>query len=170
MSNPMRNIRIEKVTVNIGAGQPGEALDHAKTLLHDLTGKKVLETKAKRRNPTFKLRKGLPIGAKVTLRGKEAEEFLKKALAAKKNTIKYSNFDNLGNFSFGIAEYIDFPGIKYNPDIGMLGFDVCVTLARPGTRVKKRRVKKSRVSKKHLLSKDDAVEFIKNKFGVEVVM
>lgn len=66
--NSMREILVEKVTVNIGVGAPGEKLDQAKTLLNRLTGGKTpVETQAKKRDPVFKLRKGLPIGTKVTL-------------------------------------------------------------------------------------------------------
>src|SRR3989338_3672773 len=117
--NKMREILIEKVTVNIGVGSPGERLDYAKELLSKLTGKKPIETKAKKRNPVFKLRQGLPIGVKVTLRGKPATEFLEKALIANKNLLNMRNFDATGNFSFGVKEYIDFPGAKYDPKIGM---------------------------------------------------
>lgn len=167
--NPMRNIVIEKVTVNIGTGQPGDILDNAKDLIERLCEeKKAVITKARRREPAFKLRKGLPIGVMVTLRGKDAESFLEKAIAAKRKVLKSRNFDREGNLSFGVAEYIDFPGAKYDPAIGMYGFDVCVTLKRPGRRVAKRRLKKSRVGKKHRISKDEAMEFIKTKYEAKI--
>lgn len=167
--NPMREILLEKVTVNICAGQPGEALDSAKLLLERLCGgRKPVETKARRREPAFKLRKGLPIGTMITIRGKEAEAFLDKALAAKRKTLKTTNFDRGGNFSFGVAEYIDFPGAKYDPAVGMYGFDVCVTLKRRGRRVAKRRLGKSKIGKRHIISKEEAVEFAKNKFGIKI--
>ena len=165
----MREILIDKVTVNIGVGGMGEALDNAVELLKKLTGKKPILTKAKKRNPTWGLRKGLPIGAKVTLRGKDAIEFLKKALKAVKNKIKERSFDRLGNFSFGVKSYIDFPGAKYDPNIGMYGFDVCVTLKRRGFRVKQRKIAKARVGKKHLINKEEAKAFLEKNFGVEVV-
>jgi len=167
--NPMRKIIIEKVSVNIGTGDPGEVLDNAKGLLERLCeGKTAVITKARRREPAFKLRKDLPIGVMVTLRGKEAETFLEKALAAKRKVIKERNFDNEGNLSFGVAEYIDFPGAKYDPGIGMYGFDVCVTLKRPGRRVTQRRRRKAKIGKKHRISKEEAVEFVKSKFGVKI--
>ncbi len=164
----MREILIEKVTVNIGTGQPGEKLDNAKALIERLTGRKAVETTAKRREPAFRLRKGLEIGTMVTLRGKDAEGFLEKAIAAKRKVLKKRNFDRSGNFSFGVAEYIDFPGATYDPSIEMYGFDVCVTLKRPGKRVSKRRIRKSKIGKKHLITKDEAVEFVKTKYGVTV--
>ncbi len=164
--NPMREIIISKVTVNMGVGEPGEGLNSAKSLMEALSGATAIETRAKDRNPTFKLRKGLPIGVKTTLRGKKATEFLTKALASKKKYLKESNFDKFGNFSFGVKEYIDFPGAKYNPNMAMIGFDVCVTLSRRGERVKRRNLKTTRLGKKHLLTKEDGIEFAKSKFGV----
>ena len=164
----MREILIEKVTVNIGTGTPGEKLDNAKALIERLTGRKAIETTAKRREPAFGLRKGLAIGTMITLRGKDAESFLEKAIAAKRKLLKERNFDKGGNLSFGVAEYIDFPGATYDPAIEMYGFDVCVTLKRPGKRVSQRRIRKSKIGKKHLITKDEAVEFVKTKFGVTV--
>lgn len=166
--NPMRELRIEKVTVNIGAGSAGEALENAKELLKKLTNKQPIETKAKGRNPVFNLRKGLQIGVKATLRGKDAFEFLEKAFTAKKKTIEGRNFDRLGNLSFGVAEYIDFPGIKYDPSIGMLGFDVCVTIGRKGGRVKLRKIRKSKIGKKHLINPEESKRFITEKFKVNI--
>lgn len=166
--NPMREIIIEKVTVNIGVGSAGEALENAKELLKRLTNRKPMETKAKKRNPVFKLRKGLEIGVKVTLRRKSAVEFLEKAFTAKKKTVKEHNFDKSGNLSFGVPEYIDFPGLKYDPSIGMLGFDVCVTINRRGKRVKERRIRKSRIGKKHKVNTEESKKFIAERFGVTI--
>ena len=166
--NPMREILIDKVTVNMGVGEPGEGLNNAKKLMETLSESTAVETTAKDRNPTFKLRKGLPIGAKTTLRGKKAMEFLTKALAAKKKVLSESNFDRKGNFSFGIKEYIDFPGAKYDPGIGMLGFDVCVTLIRRGERVKRRNLKPSRVGKSHLITREDGIAFAKSMLDITV--
>lgn len=166
--NPMRGIMIEKVTANIGIGASGDRLDNAKELLEKLTGAKVVLTRAKRRNPTFKLRPGMEIGVKTTLRGAPALGFLNKALAAKKKMLKEENFDSRGNFSFGIHEYIDFPGAKYDPKIGMMGFDICVTLKRRGKRIGERRVKRSRVGKGHLVSKEEGIGFAKSELGVKV--
>ncbi len=168
MQNPMRQIRIEKVVLNIGCGGDLQKIERAEKLLKYLTGReKVLITKSKRRS-TFGIAKGKPIGVKVTLRKKEALEFLKKAFAAVDNKLKASWFDEEGNFSFGIKEYIDLPGVKYKPEIGMLGMDVCVTLERPGFRIKRRKVQKRKIPKEHRISKEEAIEWVKKTFGVEV--
>ncbi len=166
--NKMREILIEKVTVNIGIGEPGEALDNAQKLLERLTNKKAVKTKAKKRNPTWGLRKGLPIGVKVTLRGKEAEEFLKKALKANRNNLSEKSFDNTGNFAFGIKSYIDLPDAKYDPNIGMYGMDVTVTLKRRGYRIKRRKIMPRKVGKSHQIKKEEAVNFVKEKFDVNL--
>ncbi len=167
--NPMKEPVIEKVTINIGVGEGGERLEKAVKLLEKLTGKKPVKTKTMKRIPAFGIRPRMFIGAKVTLRGKDAIEFLKKAFAAVENKIKASSFDNFGNFSFGIKEYIDIPGMKYDPEIGIFGMDICVTMGRRGYRVKRRRIKRAKVGKAHLLTKDEAIKFIKERFGVEVV-
>ena len=160
--NVMREIRISKVTLNIGAGEAGQKLENAKTLLGMISGKKTLVTTAKVRNPLFKIKKGDPIGAKVTLRGKEALDVLQRAFKAVDHTVPESIFDKSGNFSFGVKEYIDFPGIKYDPKIGIIGFDVCVTLGRKGGRTSKRRRSKSSVGKKHRLSREDGMKFVQS--------
>ncbi len=165
--NPMREVRIDKVTLNIGMGVSGEPLELAGRLLERITGQKPVKTLAKERNPTWKIRKGLPIGVKVTLRGAKAREVLMNAFKAVDNRISKKSFDRYGNFSFGVKEYIDYPGIKYDPEIGILGFDVCVTLVRPGIRVQRRKRAKSKIGKNHRVSRDEAIEFVKN-LGVEV--
>ena len=80
--NPMKEIRIEKITLNIGVGQAGEKLEKAAKLLQNLADAKVVQTKSKKRIPGWGLRIGLPIGCKVTLRGKKAEEMLSRLLVA----------------------------------------------------------------------------------------
>ncbi len=165
--NPMRKIRIEKVTINIGCGEAGEKLEKAKKLLENLTNRKVVITKTHRRT-TFGTAKGRPIGCKVTLRGKEAEEFLKKAFDAIDNKLQKTVFDAQGNFSFGIKEHIDIPGVRYDPEIGIFGMDVCVTLERPGFRVKRKKLS-SKIGKKHLIKPEEAIEWVSKIYGVEII-
>ncbi|MGC9058088.1 MAG: 50S ribosomal protein L5 [Candidatus Micrarchaeia archaeon] len=164
----MREIKIDKVVVNIGIGKAGEPLENTASFLEKLAGKKPVITKARSRNPTWNLRKGLPIGVKVTFRGAEAEEFLRKAFEAVGNKISKNSFDGRGNFSFGVAEYIDFPGVKYDPKVGMLGFDVCVSLKRPGYRVMRRRVARSKIGKRHIITNEEAQKFVSDKYGVNL--
>ncbi|MEK6819300.1 MAG: 50S ribosomal protein L5, partial [Nanoarchaeota archaeon] len=114
----MREIKIEKISLNIGVGKPGEELEKAVKLLGIITGAKPVKTSAKRRIPTWGLRPGLQIGTKVTIRGIKSVELLRELLKAKNNTLSVKNFDGGGNFSFGIHEYLDIPSIKYDPSIG----------------------------------------------------
>ncbi len=167
-SNPMKKIRIGKVTLNIGVGEAGESLARAETVLRQLSSAKTVQTVCKVRQPTWGLRKGLHIGVKSTLRGKLALDFLKRAFAAVDNRINKKSFDLQGNFSFGIKEYIDLPGVKYDPKLGIFGLDVTITLERPGYRVKKRKLKKARIGKQHLISIEEAMNFVNKTFGVEV--
>ncbi len=163
--NPMREVRIEKVTVNIGCGAR-HPTDLAKKLLENLTARKVVITKGKKRS-LFGVPKGKPIGAKITVR-EDCEKFLKRLLDAKDHKIPEASFDTTGNFSFGIKEYIDVPGLEYDPKMPMLGFDVAVTLTRPGYSVKARKIS-SKIGKKHALKKHDAIAFAKEKLSVKVI-
>jgi large subunit ribosomal protein L5 len=164
--NPMREIRIEKVTINIGAGEAGVKLDIAKKLLEKLTNKKVLTTKTSKRT-TFGTPKGRPIGVKVTLRGKEASEFLKRALDALDFKLNERVFDKQGNFSFGIKEHIDIPGVKYDPEIGIYGMDISVTLERRGFKIKRKRISHD-IGKHHLITPGQAKEWAISNLGVRV--
>ena len=166
--NNMREIRIEKVTLNIGVGEAGDKLENAYKLMQRITGKKPVKTFAKRRVPNWNIRPGLPIGIKVTLRGKDAEEMLKKLFKAVDDKVKSTQFDENGNLSFGVKEYIHIPGVKYDPKIGIYGLDVCVTLERPGYRIKRRKHLKRKVGKKHMINKEDAIKYFEDKFGVKV--
>src|SRR3989344_6685635 len=136
--SPMRKIRIEKITLNIGAGTEPDNVDKAVALLNKISGVKAVKTVSQKRIAQWKLRPGLPVGAMVTLRGKKAEELLKLLLKSVDNEIKKSSFMKNG-FSFGIKEYIEIPGEKYDPKIGIIGLEVAVSLSRPGFRVKRRK-------------------------------
>ena len=164
----MKKIAISKVVINIGVGRSGEPVEKAKRALNILTGQRPKVCGAKNTIRDFGIHKGEPIGAMVTLRREKAAEFLKRALAAKGNIIKASSFDNFGNLSIGIHEHIDIPGTKYDPEIGIFGMDVCLALARPGYRVSRKR-NKSNIGKSHRITREDAISFLKQTFGVEIV-
>lgn len=164
--NPNRTIRIAKVTVNIGCGESGEKLERAKKLIEKLSGKKVVVTTTHGRT-TFGMAKGRPIGIKVTLRGKAAAEFLGKALASRDSKVPGKCFDKQGNFAFGVREHIDMPGVRYDPDIGIFGMDVCVTLQRPGFRVSRVRIAHA-IGQNHRITPSEAMEWAKSNLGVQV--
>jgi len=162
----MREIRIEKVTLNMGCAGDKNKLERAVKLLEKITGQKPIITRTRKRT-TFGMAKKKPIGVKVTLRKEKAEKCLRDVLSAKDNEIN-ENQINDDNFSIGIKECIDLPNVEYDPDIGIMGMDVSVTLERPGFRIKRRKIKRSKVGKKHLISKIEIIEWLKKNYGVKM--
>ncbi len=167
--NPMQRVKLAKVTVNIGLGESGERLEKAYRLLEELTGAKPVYTKAKKSIKEFDIRKGQPIGVMVTLRGEKATEFLKKVLSAVNFRLKASSFDNMGNVSFGIAEHVVIPGTRYDPEVGIFGMDIAITLEKPGYRVQRRKRMKSRIGPKQRVTKEEAMNFLRETFGVTII-
>ena len=166
--NPMKLISIEKVTLNIGAGKDQTKLEKSMKLINNIAGRPPVKTFTRKRIQEWGLRPGLPIGCKLTLRKNEAIELLKRLFESKDNTLQPSNFDNEGNISFGIPEYIDIPGVKYEPEIGIMGLQVCVTLKRGGFRIKRRALKKREIPRKHRINQKEAIDFIKKTFNLMV--
>ncbi len=167
--NPMLKPRIAKVVINIGVGESGERLQKAVKVLKDLTGQEPSIRRARRTIKEFGIRKREPIAAVVTLRGEKALNFLRRALEAIGMRVKASSFDDYGNISFGISEHIMLPGVKYDPNIGVFGMDVCVKIERPGYRVMRRRIKRSKIPRRHRVNKADAIAFFVKELGVRVV-
>lgn len=167
MANPMQEIRLDKLVVNIGIGASEEKLDNAKSLLKRLTGKDAAYTKAKKRFPEFGIRKGQIIGALVTLRDKKAADFLKNALDANNNILFRNSIAN-NSVNFGVKEYIYFSGIKYDPKVGMLGLNVNASFSRKGIRVETRKRKSSRVGKKQRnIGREELQDFLEKNFGAK---
>lgn len=168
VTNPLRVVRIDKITVNIATGKSGEPLEKAKKVLNQLTLKTPTTKKAKKAIKDFGVRKGEPIAAVVTLRGKDAGEFLRRALDAVSNKVNGTSFDDYGNFSFGIKEHIEIPGTRYVPELGIFGATIHVTLGRPGYRIRSRRIRPAKIGHHHYVSHEDAVKFMQNNFGTNV--
>jgi large subunit ribosomal protein L5 len=166
--NPMRRIRVAKVVVNIGLGKSGEAIERGKKVLQQVTGQAPTQTRAKASVRDFGTHKGEPIGVVVTVRGEETKALIAKLLAAREKKIAMSSFDPRGSVSFGIKEHIEVPGIRYDPAIGILGMNVSVLLERAGFSVARRSRRTSRVGKSHLVSRDEAIQYFKDNFGVTV--
>ena len=162
----MREPVVEKVVVHMGVGQGGRELANAEDILEAITGQEGVRTRARATEPDFGIREGDPIGAKVTLRGELAHEFLDTALALA--DISRSQFDETGNFSFGVAEHTEFPSQEYDPNVGIYGLDVTVNLVRPGARIKKRAKVSRSIPGRHRLDSEDAVAFLEDEFDVEV--
>jgi len=165
--NVMRDIKIEKVTLNIGAGKDQNRLEKGMLLLKNVTGIDPVKTFTNKRIPTWGLRPGLPIGCKITLRKEQAKETLKRLLTAKDNILSKSQIDACGNVAFGIPECIDIPDVKYDPEIGIMGLEACVTLKRPGYRIKKRKLRRATVGHRQKITKDEAAEYLNKEFNVK---
>ncbi len=166
--NKMQQLRIEKVTLNIGAGKDQTKLEKGIVLIKAITGIEPVKTITQARIPSWGLRPGLPIGCKLTLRKQPALEVLKRLLQAKENKLKPTQFDAYGNISFGIQEYIDIPGVEYDPKIGIMGLQVCVSLEKPGYRIKRRKLKQKKLPRKHAVNRDEAITFMKTQFKIAV--
>ena len=167
--NAMLEPSIDKVVVHLGVGESGQRLVNAETIMKAITHQQPVRSFAKKTLPTFGIKKKEPIGAKLTLRGKAAEDFLVLAFKAAGNSLRKSQFDQQGNFSFGIEEHTDFPGMRYDPEIGIFGMDVSVALKRAGYRIARRRVAQKKLPGRQRLGKDDTMEFVHKKFGVEIL-
>jgi len=168
-SNPMRIPYIAKVTINIGVGESGERLQKALTLLERLTGRKPVPRAAKKTIREFGVRRGENIAAVVTLRKRDAEEFLKRVLEGVGWRVRASNFDEYGNFSIGIKEYLVLPGAKYDAEIGIFGMDVAVTLERKGYRVARRRRARSTIPRRHRVTREEAMLLLALKYNVNII-
>ncbi|MES3516515.1 MAG: 50S ribosomal protein L5 [Natronomonas sp.] len=162
----MREPTVEKVVVHMGVGRGGEPLAQAEEILGEVAGQEPVRTTADRTIQEFGIRQGDPIGAKVTLRGADAEAFLEKSLPIVE--LSATQFDDTGNFSFGVEEHTDFPSQEYDPSIGIYGLDVTVNLVRPGYRVRKRDKVSRPIPSRHRLNADDAVAFIEANYDVTV--
>ena len=163
--NGMRKIKLDKVVLNIGGTE--EKLERGFKLLGVISGKKPIKVKATKRIPTWGVGPGLEVGTKVTLRGKEAINILKKLLPAIDNTLKEKQIkDNF--FSFGIPEYIEIPGMEYIREVGIMGLEVTAVFSRAGKRVEKKKIKRGKVGKM-VVSKDEIEKFITTKLNVQIL-
>jgi len=136
LSNPMQVPRITKITVNMGVGEAvadRKVMDAAAADLAKITGQKPIICKAKKAIATFKVREGLPLGCKVTLRGARMYEFLDRLISVAMPRIRDfrgvspRGFDGHGNYSMGVREQIIFPEIQYDTVDQLRGMDITIT-------------------------------------------
>ncbi|MBI2652625.1 50S ribosomal protein L5 [Candidatus Woesearchaeota archaeon] len=166
--NAMKDIRIGKVTLNIGAGKDQSKLEKGLVLLNAVANATPIKTITNKRIQEWGLRPGLPIGCKLTLRKYNAVKMIPRLLDAVDNKLREKQFDNNGNIAFGIHEYIEIPGVKYNPKIGIMGLEVCITLERPGYRIKRRRLLARKIPARHRIAKQEAIDFMATNFNTRV--
>ena len=136
IDNVMQVPRISKITVNMGVGEAvadKKVMDAAVADLTKITGQKPLITKSRKAIASFKIRQGLPIGAKVTLRGARMYEFLDRLISIAMPRIRdfrgvsARSFDGQGNYSLGVKEQIIFPEIQYDQVDQIRGMDITIT-------------------------------------------
>ena len=163
--NIMRKIKIEKIVLSIGG--TGDNLEKGVKLLKLLTGKKPAKIKSKKRIPSFDVRPGLEVGTLVTIR-KNPEDFLKRMLVTIDNILKKKQMSE-NNFSFGIKEYIEIPGVEYQREIGIIGFDVTIVFKRTGRRIGLKKIKKGKIPKRQKISKEEIIKFMEDKFETKFV-
>ncbi|KAJ3616950.1 hypothetical protein Zmor_008922 [Zophobas morio] len=158
MKNPMQQLRIEKLCLNICVGESGDRLTRAAKVLQALTDQQPCFSKATHTIRSFSIRRNEKIAVHCTVRGKKAEEILNAGLKVKEYELLKKNFSDTGNFGFGIQEHIDL-GIKYDPGIGIYGMDFYVIMTRPGFRVAKKKRCAARIGKKHRITKEDTMKW-----------
>lgn len=165
----MQSINISKVVINIGTGSNDALQVSAKRLIETITSRKPADEISRTRNPSFKIAKGQKIGAFVTVRGDDAKKLIKRLFEAVDNKIKYDSIST-NSLSFGIPEYIDITGVKYDPKVGMMGMNVNVSFKRKGTRVALRKLHNAKIPPKHRqVPPDEIVDYIKKEFNVSAI-
>jgi large subunit ribosomal protein L5 len=160
--NPMRKIAIEKVVLNVGG--TGEYLERGFKLLQVVTKRKPMKTRSSKRIPTWNVRPGLEVGAVVTLR-QGFEDLLRKLLAAEDNKIRKKQV-SVNNFSFGIKDYLEIPGMEYQREIGIVGLDVTIVFKRNGRRVRLKKIKRGKIPKRQVISKEEIIKFMEDNYSV----
>merc|ERR1712000_664005 len=161
--NPMKELHLEKLCINLCVGESGDKLTRAAKVLEQLTGQQPVFSKARYTVRTFSIRRNEKIAVSCSVRGQKALEILERGLKVKEYELYKENFSDTGNFGFGIDEHIDL-GIKYDPGIGIFGMDFYVVMGRKGFRVARRKHCTSRVGSSHRVKREETMAWFKQRF------
>jgi large subunit ribosomal protein L5 len=140
LDNPMQIPRIEKITCNIGIGEASrnaKLLEMAMEQLANITGQRPVVRRARKSIAAFKLREGMPVGAKVTLRSERMYEFLDRLICIGLPRVRdfrgisTSSFDGRGNYTLGIRDILIFPEVDYQKVEGTIGMNITITTSAP---------------------------------------
>merc|ERR1712032_1035809 len=165
--NVMRKVICDKLIINIAVGESGDRLTKAVRVLQQLSDQTPVENVARYTVRTFGIRRNEKIATHVTVRGDKATDLIERGLKITDYEISAKHFSDSGNFGFGVNEHIDL-GLKYDPSTGIYGMDFYVVLRRAGFRTSKKKRKRGRIGVSHLVTKEDAMEFVRQKFNAEI--
>ena len=165
--NPMQEIEIEKMVLHCGGTE--DKLEKSIKLLEMITGSnKIYVIKSTRRIPTFGISPGKKSGAKITIRNQsKIKELLERFFVSMDNELPKKQITT-NQVCFGVPEYIEVPGLEYDRDIGITGFEVMLVFKRKGKSVKMRKIKRGKYPKRQGVSKDEIVNYMENKFSLEI--
>merc|ERR1719198_1385844 len=162
--NPMKDLVLKKLCVNICVGESGDRLTRAAKVIEQLTGQTPVFSKARYTVRTFSIRRNEKIAVHCTIRGEKAMEILERGLKVKEYELWKESFSEMGNFGFGINEHIDL-GLKYDPSIGIYGLDFyCVMGRAGGMRVPKRKRAQAKMGPSHRITRDETMKWFVQKF------
>ncbi len=165
--NPMQEIEIEKMVLHCGGTE--DKLEKSIKLLEMISGsKKIYVVRSTRRIPTFGISPGKKSGAKITIRDKvKIKELLERFFVSMDNELPKKQITT-NQVCFGIPEYIEIPGLEYNRDIGITGFEVMLVFKRKGKSVKLRKIKKGKYPKRQDVAKEEIENYMESKFNLEI--
>merc|ERR1712086_878156 len=165
--NVMRKVMCDKLVINIAVGESGDRLTKAVRVLQQLSDQTPVENFARYTVRTFGIRRNEKIACHVTVRGDKAADLIERGLKITDYEISSKHFSDSGNFGFGINEHIDL-GLKYDPATGIYGMDFYVVLRRAGFNVPKKKAKRGRLGITHRVTKEDAMEWVRQTFNAEI--
>merc|ERR1711987_32 len=165
--NVMRKVICDKLIINIAVGESGDRLTKAVRVLQQLSDQQPVENKARYTVRTFGIRRNEKIATHVTVRGEKAMDLIERGLKITDYEISAKHFSETGNFGFGVNEHIDL-GLKYDPGTGIYGMDFFIVLRRPGFNVAKKKRKRGRLAPGHRVTKEDAMEWVRQTFNAEI--